>query len=100
MLPIVRVPIQRAPILMFLPKKAIVLFGPSVSKEDIATIERLRQSVMLDNRYFKMLLSFDNWFKEGLIGEAEKLRREKEEEIYADFVLTYVLQRHLRSYMQ
>lgn len=52
---------------------------PSISEEDIAIIERLRQSVMLDNRYFKMLLSFGNWFKEGLIGQVEKLRRDKEE---------------------
>ncbi|VVA40876.1 PREDICTED: LOC110762176 [Prunus dulcis] len=52
---------------------------PSISEEDIAIIERLRQSVMLDNRYFKMLLSFGNWFKEGLIGQVKKLRRDKEE---------------------
>ncbi|KAI5350056.1 hypothetical protein L3X38_002947 [Prunus dulcis] len=52
---------------------------PSISEEDIAIIERLRQLVMLDNRYFKMLLSFGNWFKEGLIGQVEKLKRDKEE---------------------
>lgn len=59
---------------------SVSLKRPSVSKEEVRAIDRVREKVAEEDRFHKTLLNFRNLFKAGLITEAEFSRRQAEEE--------------------
>lgn len=58
----------------------VSLKRPIPTREDVRAIERVRNKIAEDDRYFKALLSFGNPFKVGLISDAECKIREAEAE--------------------
>ncbi|CAL8161875.1 unnamed protein product [Prunus armeniaca] len=58
----------------------VSLKRPIATKKEVEIIERIRSKIAEEERVFRILLDFGNFFKVGLISEAEHARRQKEKE--------------------